>query len=340
MRSIPIKIRPLLPHIAIWSLLLLVPAFIRIPHHSEADFTDLPAGFFLSVNLSSITLFYLNAFFLYPRFMNRRYWAFYLLSILAILGAFYGIKLMLIARLFPAIPIDANTKRFAFFSAFPFILASIIYRIVIDNISREKKLKEIQANQLLTELKFLRSQVSPHFLFNVLTNLVSLARTGSDQLEPSLIRLADLMRYMLYDSGEKKVTIAGELQYLKSYIQLQELRFGDEVTIVTTFETDEAGERMLIEPMLLIPFVENAFKHGVGWIERPAISITIRLADGVLDLMLQNRFNEQEQSKDARSGIGLTNVRSRLDLLYPGKHTLALQKINDTYSVHLKIDLT
>jgi two-component system, LytTR family, sensor kinase len=340
MRSIPVRVKQILPHIVVWALLLIIPAFIRIPPHKEVDFTSLPGAFFWAVNISGIGLFYLNAFFLYPRFMNRRHWWIYLFTIPAILGLLYFIKIAIIKEAFPAIPLDGNTCRFAFFTAVPFILASIIYRVVLDNAGREKKLKEIRANQLTTELKFLRSQVSPHFLFNVLTNLVSLARTGSDQLEPSLIRLADLMRYMLYESSEKKVTIAGELQYLKSYIQLQQLRFGGDVIIVTNFEMDEEQERMVIEPMLLIPFVENAFKHGIGWIEKPAITINIKLMDGVLDLTVQNRFNEHEKSKDLHSGIGLANVQTRLNLLYPGKHSLSQQKIADSYYVHLTIDLT
>jgi two-component system, LytTR family, sensor kinase len=334
------KVKQIIPHVAIWGLLLLIPALIRVPPHQEIDFTNLPGGFFLAVNLSGIGLFYLNAYWLYPSLMNKRRWWLYLPVLAGILGLFYLVKITFIREAYPAIPLDSNTCKYAFFSAVPFMLASIIYRVVLDNTRREKKLKEIQASQLTTELRFLRSQVSPHFLFNVLTNLVSLARSGSAQLEPSLIRLAELMRYMLYESGEKKVSIADELRYLRSYIQLQELRFGEDVTIVTNFETDEAQERTTIEPMLLIPFVENAFKHGTGWIEKPAIDIHIRLKDGMLELIVQNRFNEAEENKDPHSGIGLANVQARLDLLYPRKHMLVQKKKGDTYFVHLTIDLT
>jgi len=316
-----------------------LPALIRVPAHKETDFTALPGGFFIATNLMNIGLFYGNAFFLYPRYMNRRKWWIYLPSVLAAVIGLFFIKILIIQKGFPTILIDMNTKRFAFFSSLAFVLLSIIYRVLVDNTKREKKLKEIQAAQFTTELKFLRSQVNPHFLFNVLTNLVSLARTGSRQLEPSLIMLAGLMRYMLYDSGEKKVAIADELQYLKSYIQLQQLRFGEDVTIVTNFEIDERQQLLTIEPMLLIPFVENAFKHGVGWIDKPAISIDLSVIDGLLKLTIQNKFNEQEYSKDPHTGIGLPNVQTRLKLLYPRKHTLSLDKGNDSYFVHLTIDL-
>jgi len=335
-----VKLRTLFSHIAIWTVLLLIPAFIHMPAHKEADFTSLPAAFFLGSNLAGVALFYWNAFTLYPRFMNRHYWWIYIPSILGIMGLLYFIKLSIIKQAFPAIPLDGNAHRFALFSALPFILASIIYRVVLDNIRRERKLKEIQANQLTTELKFLRSQVNPHFLFNVLTNIVSLARTGSRQLEPSLIMLADLMRYMLYDSGEKKVTISAESQYLKSYIQLQQLRFGDTVSITTHFEMDEEQARLTIEPMLLVPFVENAFKHGVVWVEQPAISISLTVVDGVLALSVSNRYNNLEDSKDPQPGIGLANVQTRLNLLYPGRHTLLQTEKDNDYLVHLTINLT
>lgn len=364
MFSIPAKYKSIWPHIAIWGFLLIATAFIRIPPHQEIDFTTLPGFVFFGMNLLNIGLFYVNAYFLYPRFMNKRQWWLFLILAFGTLGLLLLLKITVIKKGFPAIPLDSNTWRFAFFSTSVFLIASIIYRVILGNIRRNKELREIQAAKLMTELKFLRSQISPHFLFNVLTNLVSLARTGSKQLEPSLIMLADLMRYMLYDSAEKKVTIASELQYLTSYIQLQQLRFGDDVDIITDYQIADQQDLLAIEPMLLIPFVENAFKHGVGWIEKPAIDIRLTLNAGLLNLIVQNRFNDQQDSKDPNSGIGLTNVQTRLQLMYPGKHTLSLQKIpaapalpvNDTgttpstvpavspgdniYSVHLIIDLT
>lgn len=313
-----------------------------MPAHKEPDFTALPGSYFIVTNILNIGLFYLNVYFLYPQYMNSRKWWIYLFSLLIAAGSLFFIKILYIQEGFPAIRVDGVTRRFAFFSTLVFVLISFIYRVLLNNARRERQLKEIQATQLMTELKFLRSQVSPHFLFNVLTNLVSLARTRSDQLEPSLIMLADLMRYMLYNSGEKKVTLTEEVQYLKSYIQLQQLRFGNDVTIAADFEIDPGQDHWTIEPMLLIPFVENAFKHGVGWIEQPAISICLKLTGSTLDLAVQNRFNENENEagKDPASGIGLVNVQARLKLLYPGKHTLSLAKENDLYFVHLTIDLT
>jgi LytS/YehU family sensor histidine kinase len=195
------------------------------------------------------------------------------------------------------------------------------------------------AEQLSIKLKFLRSQISPHFIFNVLTNLVSLARKRSEQLEPALIMLSDLMRYMLYESDEKKVPLSREIAYLKSYIELQKLRFGDAVLIETDIDLAQSDIRQHIEPMLLIPFVENAFKHGMG-VDNPLIQIRLAANDGTLAFDVKNRFNDDENnSKDTSSGIGLENVRTRLTLLYPKMHELQVNKQDNLFHIHLTLRL-
>ncbi|MDQ2863052.1 MAG: histidine kinase, partial [Bacteroidota bacterium] len=190
-----------------------------------------------------------------------------------------------------------------------------------------------------TELALLRSQVSPHFMFNVLNNMVSLARKHSDQLEPSLIKLSSLMRYMLYETGEEKVSLENETEYLNSYIDLQKQRFGKKVALnVNMLSADRPYE---IEPMLLIPFVENAFKHGTGLIEDAQINITLKAEKNSLCFSVANKFDEKsEEIKDKASGIGLANVRRRLQLLYPSKHKLDITKDNHYFSTRLTINLS
>jgi sensor histidine kinase YesM len=193
--------------------------------------------------------------------------------------------------------------------------------------------------QLGMELKFLRSQISPHFLFNILTNLVSLARKRSDQLESSLLMLSGLMRYMLYDA-DKKISLQQEVEYLESYVALQKLRFGREVKIDFNIELSQEGTNYSIEPMLLIPFVENAFKHGTGYEDQPYIDISLMVSNGVLVFRVKNKFDrEAEASKDDNSGIGLSNVRSRLSLLYPNRFDLVIQKDGHLFSIHLTLKL-
>jgi len=211
---------------------------------------------------------------------------------------------------------------------------------MIDRFRTEREQKERQATELLTELKFLRSQISPHFLFNVLTNLVSLARKKSDSLEPALIKLSELLRYMLYDTQGKKVPLQTEVEYLNNYLDLQRLRFGNDVEIDSRIDADGEAMAYTIEPMLLIPFVENAFKHGVGYSGRPGIVLRLSVAYKTLTFEVRNKYEpEPAEAKDESSGIGLGNVLSRLNLLYRNKYTLSINDANGVFHIVLTLQL-
>lgn len=328
-------------HVLVWATLLALPWFLRSPAEPHDLIGPLPAGFFLLSAFLHMGLFYGNAFYLYPRLCRRRRWPWYLLAFLAAVLAVNALKVLILQRWYPEIGDYTAHARFIFGPSFFAMVAGTIYRYAADRILAERRLREREAEQLAMELKFLRSQISPHFLFNVLTNLVSLARKKSELLEPSLLMLADLMRYMLYDSDEKKVPLTKEAEYLQSYIALQRLRFGDSVDISAAMTLSPGGGERRIEPMLLIPFVENAFKHGVGWIQDPRIAIRLEEAQGVLRFSVENAYDPGGRGpQDGRPGIGLPNVRARLQLLYPGRHTLQVSGEKGTFHVHLTIHLS
>jgi LytS/YehU family sensor histidine kinase len=219
-------------------------------------------------------------------------------------------------------------------------LISLAYSRIVYRIRYEREMKERQAVHLATELKFLRGQISPHFLFNVLTNLVSLARKKSDQLESALIMLADLMRYMLYDTQGQKVALSTEIRYLNNYIELQRLRFGNDVDVETSIASGPATESPVIEPMILIPFVENAFKHGVGTSGRPRICIRLAVKEGWLHFEVRNTFDESVSAgAEENTGLGLNNVRTRLELLYPKHHELEIRKEGNWFHIVLHLQL-
>jgi LytS/YehU family sensor histidine kinase len=230
---------------------------------------------------------------------------------------------------------------FFLFNIFPFLFilaCSTTYRMVQDRMAAEQLLKEKENENLKTELSFLRSQVSPHFMFNVLNNMVSLARKKSDLLEPSLIKLSSLMRYMLYETDEQKVPLEKEVEYLQSYIDLQQQRFGKK--LIVNLEIDIKDCCYEIEPMLLIPFIENAFKHGTGMIEEPMICVQLKADNGVLQLTVQNKFNcKTTEVKDKASGIGLTNVKRRLNLLYGKNHSLQITDKDGWFVTLLQLKL-
>jgi LytS/YehU family sensor histidine kinase len=223
----------------------------------------------------------------------------------------------------------------------PFIFLwsiSTLFRLALDKAKTDRLLKEKENENLKTELSFLRSQVSPHFLFNILNNMVALARLRSEKLEPSLIKLSGLMRYMLYESDEDKVPLSKEIEYVGSFIDLQRLRFGND--LVLNVHMDGKDGFHLIEPMLLIPFVENAFKHGTGMIEKPEIDINLEVNQDLLDFRVRNKYNESSQEiKDKTSGIGLANVIRRLNLLYEKRHILSIQQEQGWFTVSLQLKL-
>lgn len=323
-------------HVLVWAAYIFVP-YAFAPDNHVNDTTVVPYSLYTVVNLINIGLFYFNALFLSPRFYDKQKKFLYILLVLVAFTVFSIVKSCLVSLCYQEVSGYTLVGNFTFFSGALLLLASIAYSMVVSNIRQERENKAKQAEQMATQLKFLRSQINPHFLFNVLTSLVSLARKKSDKMESSLMMLSDLMRYMLYDSDVKKVAISQEIDYLKSYIALQKLRFGDQVDITTTIHTD--NETSSIEPMLLIPFVENAFKHGIGWVDRAFIDIALDLRHGVLSFEVRNNYNADEKSKDHSSGIGLANVQSRLKLLYPDKHSLQLIKENQVFHVRLTLEV-
>jgi len=200
---------------------------------------------------------------------------------------------------------------------------------------------QLQANNLSTEIKFLKSQINPHFLFNTLNNLFSMAQEkGNDELADGISKLSGMMRYMLYDSNEEKVPLGKEITYLEECITLNKLRYADEEVTITF---DNAGQftDIGIAPMLFIPFVENAFKHGVAIGQTAAIQIGIAVSGQKLIFTCVNTDYGFIKKMDMEiSGIGLENVKRRLELAYPDKHRLKINNEDGKFMVNLEIDLS
>lgn len=330
----------ILLHAVIWIALLTLPHLFMSGRSGKESPGNLPVSFFTITNVFHIFLFYLNAFVFYPLFFNKRSWWIFLVLIDITATVSYFLKQWLVKIAYPEVHPDGFVNRILFFPSLLFLVLSTIYRLVHDKINEERREKEMLAEQLTVKLKFLRSQVSPHFIFNVLTNLVSLARKKSDLLEPALLKLSDLMRYMLYESEENKVALGREVQYLESYIELQKLRFGTDVELDISISLQPGTEIALIEPMLLIPFVENAFKHGMG-VEHPIIRVKLSCVKKHLELQVENTYLKNDQQEpEENSGIGLENVKARLILLYPGRQKLLLNEKEGWFNAGLKIDLS
>lgn len=201
--------------------------------------------------------------------------------------------------------------------------------------------QEMEQDKISSELSFLKAQINPHFFFNTLNNIYALTLINADTSRKAIHQLSRMMRYVLYDTQNATTLLSQEIAFIKDYISLMQLRLTDVVKI--EFSTPAALKDMAIAPMIFLPFVENAFKHGVSATQPSYINITVEQTGNTTELKVHNTvIKEQNNNLEAGSGIGLNNTRRRLDLLYPGKHNLVINEsaADNSYSVHLTIDLS
>ncbi len=223
--------------------------------------------------------------------------------------------------------------------AMPFFTAwigSALFEIAAFARRREKEMALLRSEKLESELKFLKSQVNPHFLFNALNNIYTLSVLKSDAAPENLLKLSAMLRYVLYDCKEATVPLGKEIEYLRHFIALNMLK--DSRGLNVKANLDESRPQLRIAPMLFIPFVENAFKHSKvedlanGWID-----IRLQTEDAAVVLEVKNSLPKSGFTKNETGGIGLENVRRQLELLYPGRHELRIEKGESAFEVYLKI---
>ena len=196
--------------------------------------------------------------------------------------------------------------------------------------------KQLVKDKLESELKFLRTQMNPHFLFNTLNNIYALARKRSEDTADVVMRLSKLLRFMLYESGSSTITIAEELRVLNDYLELEKIRYSDRLTILFTKSVD--NEAQPIAPLILLPFVDNAFKHGASESRFDSfVHIKVQLKQGQLVFTVENSKDENGTT-EIRENIGLKNVRRQLELMYP-EHTLAVENDKNNFKILLTINL-
>lgn len=190
---------------------------------------------------------------------------------------------------------------------------------------------------LQTEMKFLKSQINPHFLFNALNNIYSLSVTRSEQAPNMILKLSGMLRYVLYESNGKKVPLGKEITYIENFIDFQLLKIEGEPQVRIDFE--RVDQNLQVEPMLFIPFIENSFKHSnIEDLENGWMNITLETIDSRILFKIKNSIPQKAYSKDRSGGIGLQNIRKRLELLYAGKHELIIHENENAFTVHLTID--
>lgn len=228
--------------------------------------------------------------------------------------------------------------QFAAFIALPIIL-SIGLRAAWNWYQESYKAKQIIAEQQAAELSYLKAQVNPHFLFNTLNNLYGLSLESSKKVPSMILKLSDLLSYSLYESKVDSVSIEKELELIKDFIALEKIRYEDRVKVDLKIN-NEVDLNQRLAPLLMLPLVENAFKHGVKNTESlEPIVITLNKSKDQFCFEVENHFQTNPKQENSKGGIGLTNLRRRLDLHYPDKHHLTINKDQNKFNVNLKIDL-
>lgn len=216
-------------------------------------------------------------------------------------------------------------------------LASISLRFIQKWQDDEKRNREIEKEKITTELTFLKQQVNPHFLFNALNSIYSMTINTSDIASNTILKLSAILRYMLYETENRLVNLSDEINIIGDYIELQKIRLPQNVK-VNYHVSGYAGSNQ-IAPLLLMPLIENAFKYGVDNVNNASIDIMISILDNEVELQIQNRIVQTKQDAGSDSGIGIKNIRRRLELLYPGRYYFDTGQTNGTFTVTLRIKL-
>ncbi|NII26581.1 histidine kinase [Pseudoflavitalea sp. X16] len=337
---------------------------IIIPMGSDLEYTfnEDPSGFhrnYLQENIIrrivwgfySIIPYYLFYKLAIQQFLVKRKYGYFLLSVLLFIVSYelYKVYVMYwsISKLsfLPADMVEEASRwmkqKGLHFSIHYLLLqflemAALAYFIHYDK--QQKQIRQLKQLQTEADLQYLQSQLHPHFFFNTLNNIYALALQQSQLTAPLVARLSEMMRYVLYEANKPKQPLTSEIQFMNSYIEVQSVRYNEKLSI--RFDTQGITSQAMIEPLLLLPFIENAFKHGIeeelhaGYIET-----IIVLNEGELTLSVKNSKAMKAAEQTGRTGIGMENVRKRLALLYPSKHSLAIQETDHSYTVLLTIML-
>ncbi len=329
-------VEPLI-HIVVWLCLFFYPFLFHYVHLSDG----LALFRIASQLLLVVAFFYANLHIFIPRLLGKKHFTFYFLCAgISIAAVGYGsgyIELYFnpnFAHKHDSISVARTTG--IVISLVAWVISSGL-KITSEWFRSERIKTKVEKEKLQSELLFLKNQVNPHFLFNALNNIYSLEQLKSPHTGEAILKLSELMRYTLYETAAAFVPLEKEVNYLRNYVELQKMGISEEVIISFEVKGDTSGKE--IEPMLLIPLVENAFKHGISYISKEPISILLSVDPDSLSLSVENSMSLQQKKTDGTNGIGLVNLKKRLELLYPSRYDFVSGQKGNRFFAKLKIKL-
>lgn len=343
MTSPSILIKTLFVHLLFWSIYLVSEYFANLMHLRTSDNPRFFRSLFLSMPVLVIST-YVIALYAVPRFLKTERWGLFIVSLVAVaVFVFYGrIKWLELLNYLenhpiyykvPVTKVLANVIR-----DYAIIALAVCIYIIGDYRNQQKAKVELIKAKAEAEIKLLKGQLHPHFLFNSLNNIYSLALIKSDLTADSILKLTELLDYLVYRANMDKVSLSKEVQLLNNYIGLEQLRYGDHLRIKTDVAVQ--NEALLVAPLLLLPFAENCFKHGgPGQDGLFRVEMQLSADDQKLVFQVDNSKKNGLAGHQQTGGLGLQNIRQRLALLYPGRHQLRIDNQPDAYHVRLEIKL-
>lgn len=356
------KIVTMIAHTVAWVCFITLPYLIFFPRLRDFSMSNHQLASSICINVFLVLFYYLNTLVLIPRFLVREKWFYYILSIVICLIVFLYVPKQIALWIAEPEPFNPNNREFIRNPAFKgkprfsgymrgqrpgadlynTVLFLLIFTmgtsisVVQRWLKTEQDRKETENEKLNTELSFLKSQVNPHFFFNTLNNIYSLAVVRSEKTAPAVMKLSAIMRYILTETQRDLVPLQNEIDFINNFIELQKVRLTDKVTL--QINTSDASSDLLVAPLLFIPFVENAFKYGVSTKESSTIDIAISSGGSKIYFTARNYIVPSENNLMENTGIGINNVKRRLELMYPGKHKLSTFEKDNYYNVHLEIE--
>lgn len=339
------KVKPftIAMHALIWVLLLVIPYVTTDQVFNSLDPASDVKYLSLCVVLSTvlIVIFYLNYFLLIPKFLlAKKYWLYFLFLLLAIASVlFISGTIFIFSDFSPKTLAETNP---VIEKIIPVIIinALLLWLLAIASSilwAAYSRLKQTEREKLSAQIASLKSQINPHFLFNTLNNIYATAIDTAPKAADMVDKLSEMMRYTMKDTQQDFVLLEDEINYINNFIELQKLRLDRSVKL--EYYSPENIPALQIAPMLLIPFVENAFKHGVNSEQKSHIRIEMTVTQTELQLrVVNNKVNVQKDISE-RSGLGIENTKHRLNLIYPSNHMLVINDTEKEFSVSLYINL-
>lgn len=329
-----------LHHIIPWMFVFGLWYYLRYQDYAPGD------GFWITlVKVADLALLiYIANYLLIPRLLYRKRYGWFILVFVLMIVTSSIIKMQIIGYILdrPGLfDLSTRLKQRVYDNVIPhffLVTAGVALKLIYDYSQMQKRLTEMAREKAEAELSFLKSQINPHFLFNSLNSVYFLISRDNVEARTALHKFSDMLRYQLYEANGERIPIEKEIRYLADYIDLQRLRKDE--NYVVAFHCDADVKDFSIEPLLLIPFVENAFKHISHRADQPnTIEVNLSIDRARFHFHVANS-KEQGRTTELHGGIGLNNVRRRLELLYPGQHELSIMNSESSFTVDLWISLS